>query len=205
MIFYFFFLSYLKQKCLFSTYCIRDDYCQRTTKSAKDSDILIDWYSMKRNRYEKHFRRGLHHYSFIKQKYQRSAGNTQEKAMCYSHCAPEIWILTRKSYRWKRWPFFPFQVSPVPHQQEITDSSRGRSFTVFLGGHIAETGVWKTMESFYEREQRRTRNCVNLIYVTVGPANGTVRDMRTFFKVVASEDIYWWTMKRCFAKFITKK
>lgn len=46
--FNFFFLSYLKQKCLFSTYCIRDDYCQRTTKSAKDSDILIDWYSMKR-------------------------------------------------------------------------------------------------------------------------------------------------------------
>lgn len=46
--FNFFFLSYLKQKCLFSTYCIRDDYCQRTTKSAKDSDILIDWYSTKR-------------------------------------------------------------------------------------------------------------------------------------------------------------
>lgn len=90
------------------------------------------------------------------------------------------------------WSFFPFQVSPVPHQQEITDSSRGRSFTVFWGrGHVAETGVWKTMESFYEREQRRTRNCVNLIYVTVGPANGTVRDMRTFFKVVVSEDIYW--------------
>lgn len=59
------------------------------------------------------------------------------------------------------------------------------------GGHVAETGVWKMMESFYEREQRRTRNCVNLIYVTVGPANGTVRDMRTFFKVVVSEDIYW--------------
>lgn len=32
------------------------------------------------------------------------------------------------------WSFFPFQVSPVPHQQEITDSSRGRSFTVFGGG-----------------------------------------------------------------------
>lgn len=71
-------------------------------------------------------------------------------------------------------------------------------------GHVAETGVWKTMESFYEREQRRTRNCVNFIYVTVGPANGTIRDMRTFFKLV-SEGIYWWTMKRCSGKFITKK
>lgn len=138
----------MKQKYHFSTYCIRDDYCQRTTKSAKDSDILIDWYSTKRNRYEKHFRRGLHHYSFIKQKYQRSAGNTQEKAMCYSHCAPEIWILTRKSYRWKRWPFFPFQVSPVPHQQEITDSSRGRSFTVFLGDTLQRQVYGRRWKAF---------------------------------------------------------
>lgn len=113
--------------------------------------------------------------------------------------------LDTKKLSLKTVAFFPLPSVACPSPTRNYRFFERSVFHRLSGGHVAETGVWKTMESFYEREQRRTRNCVNLIYVTVGPANGTVRDMRTFFKVVASEDIYWWTMKRCFAKFITKK
>lgn len=130
-------------------------------------------------RYEKQY--GLHHYTFIKQKYARKghvlfalrAGNMN---------------LDTKNLSLETLAFF----SPpsVPYQQKNYRFFERSVFHRVSEGHVAETGVWKTMESFYEREQRRTRNCVNLIYVTVGPANGTVRDMRTFFKVVVSEGVY---------------
>lgn len=143
--YFIFFLSYLKQKCLFSTYCIRDDYCQRTTKSAKDSDILIDWYSTKRKDMKN---TSAEDYITILLLNRNTSGlpEIRKKRPCV------IRIAHRKYESWHEKVIAGngdlFSPSPVPHQQEITDSSRGRSFTVFLGDTLQRQVYGRRWKAF---------------------------------------------------------